>query len=53
MVEEHLQATERAYAEIGQAGAFCREFVISPLRDRFNKGERSRALAEEIMAVTL
>lgn len=52
-VEEHLQQVEAAYSKIGSAGYYCLTFVIRPLRDRFNSNERSNALAEEIMAVTL
>ena len=52
-VEEHLKACETAYAEIGKPGAFVRELVLSPLRDRFNNNERSRELAEEIMSIEI
>jgi hypothetical protein len=52
-VEEQLKMLEAAYSEIGSAGAYVREFVLRPLRDRFNAEERSNALAEEIMAVSL
>ena len=52
-VEERLKRLEEAYSEIGLAGMYVREFVLAPLRDRFNNQERTRALAEEIMAVEL
>jgi hypothetical protein len=52
-VEERLKELKQAYTEIGQAGAFVREFVLYPLQDRWDKGERSRALAEEVMAVSM
>lgn len=51
-VSEHLNTIELVYAEIGTPGYYCLFNIIRPLRDRYNKGERSRALAEEIMAVT-
>jgi hypothetical protein len=53
LVEERLGECERAYADIGSAGYYVLRFVIRPLRDRFSSGERSRALAEEIMAIDL
>jgi hypothetical protein len=52
-VEQHLKTCEAAYAEIGTAGTFVMQVILRPLRDRFNKNERTRELAEEIMAVNL
>jgi hypothetical protein len=52
-IEEHLYACERAYSDMLPNDQYCLNFVIRPLRDRYASGERSRALAEEIMAVSL
>ena len=51
--EEHLGECEKAFAEIGSAGYMALNFVIRPLRDRFNKGERSQELYDEIMETEL
>ncbi len=51
--EEHLATCEKAYAEIGSAGYFALTAVIRPLRDRFNQGERTQELHDEIMDVSL
>lgn len=51
--QEHLETCEREYAAIGTPGAFVLTFVLRPLRDRFNKGERTKELYNEIMAVEL
>jgi hypothetical protein len=51
--EEHLKCCESAYAEIGSAGLFAMRFTINPLRDRFNKGERTQELYNEIMEIAL
>jgi hypothetical protein len=47
--EQYLKDIEQRYAEIGSAGYLALIMVIRPLRDRFNKGERSEELFEEIM----
>lgn len=51
--EEHLSTAESAYAEIGSAGYFALTYVIRPLRDRFNKGERTTELYDLIMDIAL
>jgi hypothetical protein len=52
-VQEYLGKCEQAYEQIGSAGAYVRQFILRPLRERFNAGERSNALADEIMSVSL
>jgi hypothetical protein len=51
--EDYLKEVEQAYAETGSAGAFAVSFVVRPVRDRFNKGERSQDLYDEIFAISL
>jgi hypothetical protein len=51
--EEYLKTCESAYAEIGSAGMFALNFVIMPLRNRFNGGERTGGLFDEIMDISL
>jgi hypothetical protein len=51
--ENHLKLCEEAYAETGSAGRFAMTFVIAPCRDRFNKGERTRELYDEIFDISL
>ena len=51
--EEHLVTCEKAYAGIGSAGYFALTAVIRPLRDRFNSGERTAELYDEIMGISL
>ena len=51
--EEYLTRCEKAYAAVGSPGYFALSMVIRPLRDRFNRGERSRELHDEIMAISL
>lgn len=51
LVQEHLEMMEAAYAAIGSPGAFVREHVLRPLRDRWNKGERTDELARAILEV--
>lgn len=48
---EHLEDMERQYAAIGSPGAFVRELVLRPLRDRWNAGERTDELLTAIMEV--
>lgn len=52
-VEERLQALEHAYKSIGPAGNFVREVILAPLKQRYDSGERTRELAEDVMAVAL
>lgn len=51
--EEYLKTCESAYTEIGTAGFLALNIVIRPLRDRFNKGERTEELYKEIMDISL
>jgi hypothetical protein len=51
IVEKYLSEIEKAYTEIGTAGYFALNLTIRPLRDRFNKGERTDELYEEIMSL--
>ena len=53
LAEKYLKECESAYAEIGSAGVFAMNYVIRPLRDRFNKGERTVELYNEILEVSL
>lgn len=50
---KHLEECERAYSEIGSAGYFALNIVIRPLRDRYNRGERTEELYNEIMGLEL
>jgi hypothetical protein len=51
--EKYLMTCEGAYTQIGTAGYFALTHVIRPLRDRYNKGERSQELYNEIMEIAL
>ncbi len=51
--EQHLKEAEAAYSEIGSAGYFALAFVIRPVRDRFNEGERTQELYDEILDIKL
>lgn len=51
--ERYLKVCEKEYASIGSAGYFALTVVIRPLRDRFNKGERSEELWADIMDIAL
>tara|TARA_R110001599_G_scaffold287356_2_gene489906 strand:+ start:4374 stop:4547 length:174 start_codon:yes stop_codon:yes gene_type:complete len=51
--EEYLKECETAYSETGSAGMFCMLHVIAPCRDRFNKGERTEALYDDIFGIAL
>ena len=53
IAEEYLKECESAYAEIGSAGLLAVTLAIMPLRDRFNKGERSVGLWNEIFETSL
>ena len=52
-VEEYLKTCESAYTEIGSVGLFALAFTITPLRNRFNSGERTQELYDEIMETDL
>lgn len=49
----HLKSAERVYGEVGAVGAFARSFVIKPCRKRFDMGERSQELWDEIIEISL
>jgi hypothetical protein len=51
--EEYLSLCEKAFSEIGSSGMFALSFVIMPLRDRFNKDERTTELYNEIFEIKL
>lgn len=51
--EEYLIECEQAYAECGSAGRWAMTTVINPVRDRFNKGERTQELHDEIRGISL
>ena len=51
--ENHLKRCEEAYTEIGSSGRFALIYVITPCRDRFNKGERSQELYDDINEIAL
>ena len=51
--KEHLETAEKAYTEIGSAGYFALNYVIRPLRDRFNSGERTEELYDSIIGIEL
>ena len=47
--ESWLKEIEQMYTEIGSPGYLALTLTIRPLRDRFNKGERTIELYDEIM----
>ena len=51
--EEHLQAVEKAYTEIGDPGLFVLNYVLPSLKKRLIEGERTVDLYDEIMGVKL
>ena len=51
--EQYLKRCESVYAEIGSAGMFAMTVLLRPLRDRYNSGERSLELYDEIMNISL
>lgn len=51
--ESYLKTAESVYAEAGSTGFFAMAYVIRPLRDRFNCGDRSQDLYDEIMDIKL
>lgn len=53
IAEEHLTACEKEYGVIECAGYLILNYVIRPLRDRLNKGERTDELFSEIMETQL
>lgn len=51
--EEHLKECEACYSEIGRAGQFVIQNYLLPLRERFNKGERTQELYDAIFDIAL
>ena len=51
--EEHLKTCESVYAEVGSNAYWFMSYIIRPLRDRFNKGEQTQDLYDEIMSISL
>lgn len=51
--EEHLKLCEEVYKAVGGGGYFTINFVIQPLKDRINQGERTEELYNEIMNIKL
>jgi hypothetical protein len=51
LAENWLKEIEHRYTEIGSAGYLALNLTIRPIRDRFNKGERTDELYDEIMAL--
>lgn len=50
--EEYLKTCESAYAEIGWTGFFVIN-ILKGLRSRFDSGERTEGLYEQIMGIAL
>jgi hypothetical protein len=44
-----LKEIEQMYTEVGSAGYLALNLTIRPIRDRYNKGERTQELYDEIM----
>jgi hypothetical protein len=53
LAEKYLKEVEQIYTEIGSAGYLALHVTIRPLRDRYNKGERTAELYDEIMTLTV
>ena len=51
LAEKYLKMIEAHYTAAGSGGYIGLLHVIRPLRDRFNRGEKTRELWEEIMAL--
>jgi hypothetical protein len=51
--EKHLLTVERAYLESGVGGIFALVMFINPLIKRFNSGERSDELYNEILSLEI
>ena len=49
--EVHLKEVESAYVSIGQPGRMALVISIWPIVDRFNAGERTEKLYNEIMSL--
>lgn len=49
--EEHLYEMKKAYEEIGWTGSFALSLTINPLVKRFENGEQTLSLFDEIMSI--
>jgi len=49
--EEHLYNIQKLYKSIGWTGTFALSITINPLVKRFESGERTEELYEEIMSL--
>ena len=49
--EKYLNDMIQAYTEIGWAGMFGLTLTLKPLKARFDKGERTQELYDDIMDV--
>lgn len=49
--ENYLYVMKKAYEDIGWNGSFALSLVINPLVKRFEAGERTTELHEEIMSI--
>lgn len=52
MAEEHLYEMKSAYESIGLAGSFGLALAINPLVKRYEGGERTIELYNDIMDIT-
>lgn len=50
--ETHLYEMETAYKEIGDVGVFGLTLTINPLIKKFENGERTQQLYDEIMNIS-
>ena len=50
---KHLELVEKEYTAIGTAGYFCLNYVILPIRNKYNSGIRSDELYLEIMDLAI
>lgn len=48
----HLDEAEREYRAIGASGKFGLHLVILPLQERYERGERTQWLYDDIMEVS-
>jgi len=47
----YLEAIEKGYTDIGSNGRLALIISVNPLRDRYNNGERTQELHDDIMAL--
>lgn len=50
--ETYLKETQLRYTKIGAVGAFALSIAINPLLKRFERGERTINLYDDIMALS-